>query len=53
MELEAICKYKNCRHEVKKDNDYCKYHLRMVEIENSMSPQLKQLMEKIKKERYQ
>ena len=50
--MEKICKYHKCRHEVKEGSDYCKYHLRMIEIEENMSPQLKEALEKTRKERY-
>ena len=50
--MKRICKYKNCRHEVEGNNVYCKYHLRIVEMEESMPEQLKELMEKLKKQRY-
>lgn len=52
MKLKRICKYKDCGHEVEKDNIYCKYHLRIVEMDESMPETLKELMKKIRKERY-
>ena len=32
------CAYKGCRHEIKPGSPYCKYHARLIEIENN-SPQ--------------
>lgn len=49
--MKRICKYKDCRHEVEEDSDYCKYHLRIVELEESMPAILKELIEKIREDR--
>jgi putative ribosome biogenesis GTPase RsgA len=51
MQEERICKYEKCRHEAEDGSEYCKYHVKMVEIENRMPPKLKELYEKMKKER--
>ena len=32
------CAYEGCRHEIKPGSPYCKYHARLIEIENN-SPQ--------------
>ena len=49
--MKRICKYKDCRHEVEEHNVYCKYHLRIVEMEESMPQSLKKLIEKIREDR--
>ncbi|WP_176718785.1 hypothetical protein [Caloranaerobacter ferrireducens] len=49
--MKKICKYKNCRNEATTDSNYCKYHLRMVEIENKGPQWLNELIEKMAKER--
>ena len=38
--------------EAKRGSDYCEYHVRMVESYEKMSPELKEVYERIKKERY-
>lgn len=50
--VEKICKYRKCRLEVEEGSEYCKYHIRVVEMEESMSPELREELERIRKERY-
>lgn len=50
--MKKKCKYENCRMEAERGSDYCKYHVRMVESYEKMSPELKEVYERIKKERY-
>lgn len=52
MKEERICEYEKCRMEAERDSVYCKYHIRMVESQKKMSPELKEMYERIKKERY-
>ena len=42
------CKYKDCRHDAEKDNDYCKYHKRMIEIEESTPEWLNEKINELK-----
>ncbi|NMA84687.1 MAG: hypothetical protein GX962_12605 [Epulopiscium sp.] len=46
------CKYDKCRMEAERGSKYCKYHIRMVEMENRRSPELKEIIKRIEKERY-
>ena len=50
--MKEQCKYENCRMEAERDSIYCKYHIRMVRSYEKMSPELKEVYERIKKERY-
>ncbi len=52
MKEERLCKYENCRMEAERDSIYCKYHVRMVESYEKMSPELKEVYDRIKKEKY-
>ena len=52
IEMKEQCQYENCRMEAERDSIYCKYHIRMVESYKKMSPELKEVYERVKKERY-
>lgn len=52
IQVKEQCKYENCRMEAERDSIYCKYHIRMVRSYEKMSPELKEVYERIKKERY-
>jgi len=49
---ERLCKYENCRMEAQRGSIYCKYHIHMVESYEKMSQELKEVYERVKKERY-
>ena len=48
MKKIRLCKYDKCRMEAERDSIYCKYHIRMVESYEKMSPELKKVYERIK-----
>lgn len=52
MKKIRLCKYDRCRMEAEKDSIYCKYHTRMVKSYKKMPPELKEIYQRIKKERY-
>ncbi len=45
-----ICQYQDCRHEVKPGSLYCKYHARMLEIEQASPKWLNDMIREIKLE---
>ena len=44
------CTYQGCRHEAKAGSQYCKYHARMIEIEDKSPKWLKDMIRKTKEE---
>ncbi len=50
--MRRQCKYEKCKMDAQKGSDYCKYHIRIVESLNKLSPELRKMYERIKKERY-
>ncbi|MDD2498311.1 MAG: hypothetical protein PHY90_09320 [Desulfitobacteriaceae bacterium] len=50
--MRRQCKYEKCKMDAQKGSDYCKYHIRIMEILNELSPELRKVYERIKKERY-
>lgn len=50
--MEKKCKYKKCRLEAKEGKDYCKYHIRVIKMDENMSTELREELERIRKERY-
>jgi hypothetical protein len=44
------CAYQGCRHETKAGSQYCKYHARMIEIEDKFPKWLKDRFKKMREE---
>lgn len=45
-----VCAYEGCRHEIKPGGVYCKYHARLIEIENNSPQWLNDMIKKMKDE---
>ncbi len=45
-----ICAYEGCRHEIKPGSLYCKYHARLIEIENNSPQWLNDMIKKMRDE---
>ena len=46
-----ICKYKKCRLEAEPQEEYCKYHKKLNEIEKQRPPWLKDMIEEVRVKR--
>ena len=44
------CAYEGCRHEIKPGSPYCKYHARMIEIEDKYPKWLRARLKKMREE---
>jgi hypothetical protein len=42
------CTYQGCRHEAKPGSHYCKYHARMIEIEDKYPKWLKDMIKEMR-----
>ena len=49
--IEKTCSYEKCRNEALLDNQYCKYHKRLVDIENQGPHWLNEMIKEMKKKK--
>ena len=46
------CAYEGCRHEIKPGSPYCKYHARLIEIENNSPQWLNDMIQEMREKMY-